>query len=311
MYCSARIALDICFAIVILIVSVVIIPCYFLLLIPCFLVSYVCNCGCVSTPNDLFKYRVFWLLHLDSYVAMPFYRLKYGYPVLYYNEKLPRKLNQGSKHDCTVLQSIPKGDVLIHCGDITFEGKGGIPMLKSLNDWMASFYHPTKIVMGGNHDRFMPMLGKETIQKRYLKDVIYLENNGIVLKEYNNFTIYGVPWSPTGSQNNAFQDITETTVIAPFREFVQSNQKVDILLSHSSLMDLRRYASKNSDKRQHFTSLWNLFSASKCLLHLCGHFHARHGVQTTDYGVIANCAVLNRLYLPMQYPMVFDFDFQK
>ena len=47
-------------------------------------------------------------------------------------------------------ESVPDGDVLIHCGDLTNVGKA--KELQMVNEWLGKLPHKTKIAIAGNHD---------------------------------------------------------------------------------------------------------------------------------------------------------------
>ncbi|KAG8723382.1 hypothetical protein FRC09_003582 [Ceratobasidium sp. 395] len=46
---------------------------------------------------------------------------------------------------------IPDGDILVHAGDLT--NVGSASELRQVAKWLSSLPHPTKLVIGGNHDR--------------------------------------------------------------------------------------------------------------------------------------------------------------
>ena len=92
---------------------------------------------------------------------------------------------------------IPDGDILIHCGDFTFQGWNGISSL-NFNLWIKQFRHKYKIIIGGNHDRFMPDLSFVTLRDNICNNCIYLDNNSYIIREYKNLCIFGCGWSPKG-----------------------------------------------------------------------------------------------------------------
>ena len=47
-------------------------------------------------------------------------------------------------------ESLPDGDVLLHCGDMTRVGKD--TELAVVNKWFGNQPHKTKIAIAGNHD---------------------------------------------------------------------------------------------------------------------------------------------------------------
>lgn len=201
--------------------------------------------------------------------------------------------------------NIPNGDILIHGGDITFQGRGGVNSLKSFNKWLKKFNHKYKILIGGNHDRFMPNMDYLLLKDNIFNNCIYLDNNSYTIREFDNFTIFGCGWSPKGSENNAFQQITNDILNI-------NNDKIDILLGHSDMTRFNRYYGNDNKKINNIID-----SVKKCnaCIHLCGHFHARYGLKVrkkfnndgTDM-LVANCSSLDGRYVPLHPPVVFDVE---
>merc|ERR1719231_1671176 len=50
----------------------------------------------------------------------------------------------------TALETIPAGDVLLHCGDFTNIGE--VSEVAAFAEWFAKLPHKRKIVIAGNHD---------------------------------------------------------------------------------------------------------------------------------------------------------------
>src|SRR5438874_93471 len=86
---------------------------------------------------------------------------------------------------------IPKGDVLVHAGDMC--GYGAIDELKETAEWLDTLDFKHKIVIAGNHDwplvRY-PLEAQTLIKKA---GCIYLQDSGIEIEGYK---FYGSPWTP-------------------------------------------------------------------------------------------------------------------
>ena len=197
-------------------------------------------------------------------------------------------------------QSIPMGDVFVHCGDLTFQSNGGVKALQSFNKWMSGLCHKYKIVIGGNHDRMLPFM-----QKNVFSDCIYLENDCFAISEFDDLNIFGCPWSPEGSSdNNAFQQINASMLNI-------KKQKIDILVGHSDMSNLNRYTNRN--KNQLTNEIMSAIKESNVCVHICGHFHARYGAKIKQNFfnnggelMVLNCSSLNAQYVPIHHPIVFD-----
>lgn len=49
--------------------------------------------------------------------------------------------------------SVPEGDLLIHCGDMTVDGT--VEEIQRQVDWLKGLPHRWKVVVGGNHDSWV------------------------------------------------------------------------------------------------------------------------------------------------------------
>src|SRR4051812_13528007 len=91
---------------------------------------------------------------------------------------------------------VPKGDILVFTGDLTFTDVGSDYYLASFNKFLGkqkSFKE--KYVIFGNHDMSIRALGKTEIQKR-LSNATYLDHD--LVRSLDGFSIYGCSWSPCG-----------------------------------------------------------------------------------------------------------------
>src|SRR5688500_16441231 len=87
--------------------------------------------------------------------------------------------------------AIPDGDVLIHAGDATINGKP--QEIAAFGKWLDSQPHRYKIVVAGNHDW---LFERNPYQARYLiqfTGVHYLQDS---LVELHGVRFYGSPWQP-------------------------------------------------------------------------------------------------------------------
>jgi len=102
-------------------------------------------------------------------------------------------------------QSVPDGDVLLHCGDMSNVGLG--KELQAVDNWFASLPHKTKIAIAGNHDVGLDIKQYDELWKRFhrtkedpvenrklMKNVKILYNESITLD--CGIKIWGSPYSP-------------------------------------------------------------------------------------------------------------------
>jgi Icc-related predicted phosphoesterase len=84
---------------------------------------------------------------------------------------------------------IPKCDIFIFAGDAEIDS---LLALHDFNDWLGTIKATYRIVVGGNHDRYLEFIGKEEC-KRLLTNCIYLENESVSIL---GLKIWGSPFSP-------------------------------------------------------------------------------------------------------------------
>lgn len=155
------------------------------------------------------------------------------------------------------LMDIPKGDVLIHCGDILFQDRGhGTQGLIDFNNFLSTLPHSHKIVIAGNHDKICAQHSQAEVQS-LLCSCIYLDNQ---LTMVNGLRIYGLPHSRVfGSQNSAFQ--LEPGELSAVLDRVPTD--LDVLMTHVGA---------------HCDLTADMVSRVQPKVHVFGHFHNQYGV---------------------------------
>jgi predicted MPP superfamily phosphohydrolase len=101
----------------------------------------------------------------------------------------------------SIVQNVPEGDLLIHCGDLTNDGTA-VSIQKQI-DWLASLPHQHKVLVCGNHDSWFDLKSRteeDTLGHRSvdLKTLHYLERSSVTLafKGGRKLNIYGAPDLP-------------------------------------------------------------------------------------------------------------------
>ena len=101
---------------------------------------------------------------------------------------------------------VPNGDVLIHAGDMTNDGRA--ESIQKQIDWLASLPHREKIIIAGNHDEFFDTKKRhpdDNGKKLNFRSLHYLENKSITLKFKGGrkLNFYGAPAVPkTGEMDD-------------------------------------------------------------------------------------------------------------
>jgi len=213
--------------------------------------------------------------------------------------------------------SIPKGDILIHCGDFTTtshpeEYEDFISYLKTDTNFKY------KIVIAGNHDLFMdPPFYDAMLKDLYHKgfdynfdlaneykekikqNCIYLENSGC---EIMGLKLFGAPTMPE-DYLCPFSRQRGSKMLAQWKKIPND---VDILITHTppkGILDLT-LKEKNAgclDLRE------EVENRIRPKLHVFGHIHESYGISFQKDIIYVNAAICNRSYKPINMPVVFSW----
>ncbi|MCJ1472693.1 hypothetical protein MMC13_001342 [Lambiella insularis] len=171
--------------------------------------------------------------------------------------------------------ALPPGDILIHAGDLT--NSGTTTEIQAQINWLASFPHPHKIAIAGNHDSYLDSRSRSTADvDRTLdwKGIHYLQHSSVRLpfpdrgRSGRVLRIHGAPQIPAcGGKDFAFQyargdDAWTETVPAD----------VDVLVTHTPprwYRDLPRGLGCEMLLRE----VWRV----RPRVHIFGHVHAGRG----------------------------------
>ncbi|KAH9995870.1 Metallo-dependent phosphatase [Xylariaceae sp. FL0662B] len=197
-------------------------------------------------------------------------------------------------HNCTV--KLPKGDVLIHCGDLT--NQGSYSELSKQVKWLEQAKFECKIVIAGNHDltldtEFFEQHGsyshnntpQNPVECQNLlaqsKFLIYLLHSSRTIKlaspagPRTTFNVFGSPYIPECGRW-AFQ-YSRTNAAAAEKLWKDIPLDTDILVTHGPARThrdetRRREATGCEILRQ---AMWRV----RPLVALCGHVHEARGVE--------------------------------
>lgn len=192
---------------------------------------------------------------------------------------------------------IPDGDLLIHAGDGTFEGS--VREVHSWLSWLASFPHPNKVFIAGNHDWLFqkhPVMARSMIPS----NLIYLQDD---VAEVAGLKIYGAPWTPF-FLGWAFNIERGPRIREKWNKIPRG---IDVLVTHGPPMG---YLDLTFDGEH--VGCADLTAAVRRVrprLHVFGHIH-QGGGQVATSGMppttFVNAALLDESYAPAQNPIVID-----
>lgn len=162
--------------------------------------------------------------------------------------------------------NIPPGEILIHAGDATQSGT--LKEFQSCIDWLQSFPHPHKIIIGGDHDILLdPSIASPAMGRLLIEwgDVIYLNREAVTLQcsGGRKLRVYGSPLTPRHG-NGAFQYPPEQNIWAvPY--------DVDILITHGPPKGHLDFGNVGCNFL--LEELWK----TRPRLHVFGHVHESYG----------------------------------
>ena len=79
-----------------------------------------------------------------------------------------------------MLEKIPDGDVLVHCGDVSSRGVGS--EIDNFFFWFSSLPHKNKIFIAGNHDfgfEYRNTTLQNTLESMQKDGIHYLQDSGV------------------------------------------------------------------------------------------------------------------------------------
>jgi Icc-related predicted phosphoesterase len=212
--------------------------------------------------------------------------------------------------------TIPECDILIHCGDFTWDGKYWD--VKRFYWWLQKQPATYKVIIAGNHEiTFDKNHSKYNPSCRALlagcpdEDIYYLENSGI---ELFNLKIYGTPYTPEfygwGFNGIVDRDLPFKRGTSLSEMHAQIPEDVQVLICHGPPYDILD-VSEREDERTGSVEMRKLTHEKlmQLRLYLCGHIHEARGILVADGGVtFINAATLARDYTTIRPPVIVTLD---
>lgn len=189
---------------------------------------------------------------------------------------------------------VPRGDMLIHAGDICHRGKS-LEVIEDFNAWLKTQSHQYKIVIAGNHDRPFEKYPEQATS--LIPEAIYLEDSGI---QINGIRIWGSPVSPW-FLNMAFNRSRGASIRRHWNEIPFGT---DILITHTpprGIMDKTRLGFNAGCK-----DLLKAVKEVKPKLHVFGHIHEAYGKYQEGETTFINASMMNKKYVLANEPQVID-----
>ena len=207
----------------------------------------------------------------------------------------------------TMLNPVPDGDVLIHCGDVC--NRGTTNDFLDFLAWFSTFPHETKIFIAGNHD--FALQDQSDAVKHALADldlsgtgIHYLQDSGLTIQNGDEAPVnfWGTPWTPE-FYNWAFMkkrgnEMAEVWAKVP--------DNTNVLITHGppmtkTFLDYAVYGAVNVGCEEQIKRIAELKDLK---INCFGHIHEGYGLSETADGVqLINASVCTLRYQPWNKPI--------
>lgn len=187
---------------------------------------------------------------------------------------------------------LPKGDVLLCCGDFTRTGSQ-IEVIE-FNTWLGRLDYKQKIVISGNQDQCLEDIDLDV--KKIFSNATYLQDESCLI---DGIHLYGSPWTPKFGEM-AF-NLKDQNHAKEIWEKIPEN--VEVLIVHGpakGILDQTR-----SGVSAGCPELLARIIEVKPKIFVCGHIHESYGeVQQEGIKFINSAMLKNRV--DVNLPIVFE-----
>jgi Icc-related predicted phosphoesterase len=190
---------------------------------------------------------------------------------------------------------LPKGDAIIHAGDISYRGKKS--EVVDFLDWFKGLDYKYKIFIAGNHDFYFEKEGAKELDKVIPDDIIYLNDTEVII---DGRKIWGSPVTPWFF-NWAFNR-RRGALIA--KHWALIPEDVDILLTHGPVLGILDMVING--QQVGCKDLLQRVQEVKPKVHLCGHIHEGYGSIKKFGTKFINASLLNESYELVNKPVIFE-----
>jgi Icc-related predicted phosphoesterase len=190
---------------------------------------------------------------------------------------------------------LPKGDVLVHAGDVSSRGLKA--EVQDFLQWFAAQPFQHKIFIAGNHDFFFEKSSKTTIASQLPEGIHYLNDSGIAI---DGVQFWGSPVTPF-FHNWAFNRQRGSALR---KHWDMVPEGTDVLITHGppfGILDQVLNGRNNGDK-----DLLPCLERVQPKVHLFGHIHESYGKYQRNGTRFFNCSQLNESYELVNKPFVVE-----
>lgn len=190
---------------------------------------------------------------------------------------------------------LPRGDVLIHAGDVSYRGEK--LEIEDFLNWFSRQDFATKIFIAGNHDFFLESAQPKELQRMIPENVIYLNDSGVVV---HGIHIWGSPVTPK-FHNWAFNR-TRGEAIRKHWGLIPEN--TDVLITHGPPYGILDQVANESHVG--CKDLLNKVNQLRPKVHVFGHVHESFGLLRKNGTLFINACLTTENYELVHKPVVFS-----
>ena len=190
---------------------------------------------------------------------------------------------------------MPKGDLLIHAGDVT--SRGSLQEVQEFLGWFSRQSHPYKLFIAGNHDFYFEQATAQKIAHLIPPNVIYLNDSGVEIAGINFWGSPVTPWFYDWAFNrDRGPDMKRHWDLIP--------QNIDVLVTHGppfGILDATIHGRKVGCEE-----LRMRLDTIRPRVHVFGHIHEAAGKCQHQGTTFVNASVLDQRYQLLHPPVVLD-----
>ena len=206
--------------------------------------------------------------------------------------------------------TVPDGDLLIHSGDLTFQGNVQeiSQELRELGRIAKKFKHGC-VLIAGNHDRLSER--NPSLMEQMCKDegLTYLCNSGV---EINGLKLWGSPIQP--SFCNWAWNRERGDEIKKYWDLIPDD--INVLITHGPPMNIldgvEHFNGKTCKFELEHVGCWDLYNRVMQLkylkLHVFGHIHCGAGSIKIGETTFINASICTEKYKPTNPPFIISIE---
>lgn len=190
---------------------------------------------------------------------------------------------------------LPKGDILLHAGDISERGRE-LEVISFFN-WFSTQDFKYKIFIAGNHDFYFEQNTPKTIESILPTNITYLNDSGITIEGINIWGSPITPWFYDWAFNRH-----RGAAIQKHWDLIPIN--TDILITHGppkGILDTVVAGDQVGCER-----LVDALKIVKPKFHIFGHIHEARGIVKKKQTTYINASVVNIRYQVVHSPIIFE-----